>query len=142
MKNSMKKSVVIVLLALGLSHTAMAANHEEIFTSGREWSREMSRREKFISLTAPALLFERYDVHLRHALPQYVSWIDTILARNPRLENEDVGNIFASTVYLFEPENRLALKTMEMNFLRGDMENNTLYPPRLSIEDTPEEIRD
>ena len=86
--------------------------------------------------------FERYDVHIRHALPQYVSWINTILARNPRLEKEDLGNIFASTVYLFEPENRLALKTMEMNFLRGDLESKPLELPQLNIEETPEEISD
>ena len=138
----MKKSILIAFLALGLSNTAIAANHEEVFTSGHEWLHELSQREKFISLTAPALLFERYDVHIRHALPQYVSWINTILARNPRLEKEDLGNIFASTVYLFEPENRLALKTMEMNFLRGDLESKPLELPQLNIEETPEEISD
>ena len=95
----------------------------------------MSPREKFISLLPPTLLFAQYDVRLRHSLPEYIGLIDHILHNNPQLENEDVGNIFSSTIYLFEPENREPLKTMEMNFLRGELENKPYHAPRLAIEE-------
>ena len=95
----------------------------------------MSLREKYMALTAPALLFAEYDVHLRLDLPQYIPAIDKLMQRNPGLQGEEVSSIFASTVYLFEPENREALRTMESDFLRGDYENSRQARPRLKIED-------
>jgi hypothetical protein len=137
----MKKilTVFLMLAALGASCPARA-DYEETFATGREWIKRMSEREKFISLLPPTLLFNVYDVHLRHSLPEYVHWMDKILARNPQLEREDISNLFASTIYLFEPENREALRTMETDFLRGDYEPHALQVPRLSIEEVLQEI--
>jgi hypothetical protein len=110
------------------------ADYQEVFVSGREWVKQMSPREKFMSLLPPSFLFSAYDVRLRHSLPQYIHWIDAILERNPELQNEEIGNVFASTVFLLEPENREALSAMEGNFLRGDYQTSGYSIPRLSIE--------
>ena len=129
----------IVSCALVWPHAA-GAGYEENFSTGKDWVERMSPHEKYISLLPPTLLFAQYDVRLRHSLPEYIGLIDRILHNNPQLENEDVGNIFSSAVYLFEPENREPLKTMEMNFLRGELENKPYHAPRLDIRDISEEI--
>ena len=133
----MKKTVFLVLSLMLLCGTIQAATDYETFSTGKDWAEHMSAREKFISLLVPTLVFNQYDVRLRHSLPQYIYWIDNILGKNPQLENEDVNSIFASTIYLFEPENRLALKKMEMDFLRGDLDDK---PLRLDIEEILKEI--
>ncbi len=120
--------------------TGMSWGYEETFSTGKDWAKHMSGREKFISLLPPSLLFHQYDVHLAHSLPEYIRLIDNVLLRNPKLEDEDVGNIFASTVYLFEPQNRQALKTMEMNFLAGNFETKPFHSPRLTVEEILKEI--
>ena len=126
---------VLLLTALGVADAS-----EETFSTGKDWSKRMSAREKYISLVPPTMAFERYDVRLAHSLPQYIGLIDNILLRNPQLETEDVGNIFASTVYLAEPQNRPALKTMEMDFLSGNYEAKPYQAPRLTVEDLAKEI--
>ena len=140
--NIRMKKLTATLFALGLLTTSVfagASSYDETFATGKDWIQRMSKREKFISLVAPTLIFNRYDVHLRHSLPQYIYQIDRILLKNPQLEREDVNNIFASAIYLFEPENRELLKTMEMNFLRGDIEGGT-YCPKLTIDEVLQEI--
>ena len=134
----MKRGFFAFVLILSLVAPCRADDEE--FVTGRDWVRRMSQREKFMSLLPPSLLFSEYDVHLRLGLPQYLLLIDRIMERNPRLENEDISNIFASTIYFFEPQNREALKTMEMNFLKGDLETEPYHAPRLSIEDILKEI--
>ena len=62
-----------------------------------------------------------------------------VLLKNPQLENEDVSNIFVSTVYLTEPQTREALKTMETDYLAGHYENKSYRAPRLTIEDLTKE---
>lgn len=123
----------VLVLFLGLARSGSA--FEEHFSTGKDWLKLMSAREKYMSLLPPSLLFHRYDVRLRRSLPEYIGMIDFVLRRNPNLENEDVSNIFASTVYFFEPENRDALRTMEMNFLAGNFELKPYQSPRLSIEE-------
>ena len=108
---------------------------EENFTTGKDWLEHMSKREKFISLLPPTMVFSRYDVRLHHSLIEYIYWIDKILLRNPKLGQEDVNNIFASTIYLAEPENRMALKNMETDFLRGDYESKSTTWPRLTLQE-------
>ena len=133
----MKKKWVGLFIGLAFFFAAMwrVEAYEETFSTGKDWVKHMSTREKYISLLPPSLLFHQYDVHLKQSLPEYIDLIDHILLRNPQLENEDVGNIFASTVYLFEPQNREALKTMEMNFLSGNFETKPYHSPRLTIEE-------
>ena len=117
-----------------------ASSADDTFTTGRDWVQHMTKREKFISLLPPTLVFSRHDVEPHHTIPEYIYWIDKILLKNPQLEKEDVGNIFASTVYLVEPENRDALKNMEAGFLRGDYEDRSTRWPRLSIDEVLQEI--
>ena len=118
---------------------AATADTEEAFATGKDWSKHMSAREKYIALLPPTMVLEDYDVHLKLGLPQYVTLIDAILLRNPQLEKEDVGNIFVSTVYLVEPQNREALKAMEMDYLSGNYENKSYRAPRLTVEDLMKE---
>ena len=127
----MRKILFIFVLGM-LLVGSVRADVQETFTIGREWAHQMSPREKFMSLLPPTYLFSAYDVHLRHSLPNYIHWIDSILQHNPQLEDEDVTNLFASTIFLFEPENRDAIKAMEANFLRGDYGRSR--PPKLHIE--------
>lgn len=88
-----------------------------------------------MSLIPPSILFGEYNVHLRLALPQYIQLIDQVILLNPQLEEEEVSSLFASAVYLFEPENRPGLKEMELDYLRGDFGTPPLNTPKLSIQD-------
>ena len=136
----MRKIALRLLLfgAVLLSGVPAQADYNETFVNGKDWVEHMSAKEKYISLLPPTLLFGEYDVHLRHSLPEYIYWMDNILLRNPQLENEGVGNIFASTIYLFEPENRPALKSMEVDFLRGDYTPRPHRLPQLTIVQSEE----
>ncbi len=134
------KRLIIVIFFLGLLADAPCLAYDEPFATGKDWVKRMSPREKFISLIPPTLLFSEYNVQIRLSLPQYIFLIDRIMKRNPRLENEELSNIFASTIYFFEPQNREALKTMEMNFLKGDLETKPYHTPRLTIEDILKEV--
>lgn len=137
----MKRTLALMIAGSILTTAYPAAALDDQFSSGRDWVERMSPKEKLISLLPPSLMFEEYDVHLRRSLPEYIWLIDHILKRNPQLENEEVGNIFASTVYLVEPENREALKTMEMNFLRGDLDAKPIETPELAIDALLKETR-
>ena len=128
-------AVLFVGLAFWLVPARALPAAEEPFSSGKDWLKHMSLREKYISLLAPTIVFERHDVQLRRSLPEYIYLIDGILLRNPQLEREEISNIFASTVYLVEPQNREALKNMEMQFLSGNFETNPYQAPRLTVED-------
>ena len=127
------KKVWALLLLLCVAAPASASDLTEDFVTGKDWVHHMSKREKYISLIPPTLLFADYDVELKLSLPHYISLIDQVMDRNPQLETEEVTNIFASTIFLFEPQNRAALRQMELDFLRGDAEPVTT--PRLSIEE-------
>ena len=131
----MKRAFVLLSMLLFLGGASGAADSRSEFTSGESWVKRMSTREKYMSLIPPAIVFSDYDVHLKLNLPRYIFLIDRIMERNPRLADEEIANIFASTIYLFEPENRHALKTMEVNFLQGDFESKPLGRPRLTVEE-------
>ncbi len=129
----------ILFLGLLLYGPALAERTKsETFLTGRDWTENLTNREKFMALLPPSLVFEEYDVKLSHSLPEYIVLIDLILRYNPQLQEEDVANIFTSAVYRFEPESRVALKTMELQFLQGDLETKPLHGPRLTYEESRE----
>ncbi len=126
---------------LGLLFCTPAAAEKtksETFLTGRDWTESLTNREKFMALLPPSLVFEEYNVRLSHSLPEYIVLIDLILRYNPQLQEEDVVNIFASAVYRFEPESRVTLKTMELQFLQGNLEIKPLHGPRLAYEESRE----
>lgn len=135
----MRRVLGVLFLGMALCAAARAENSKnEAFMTGRDWMENLSDREKFMALLPPSLLFEEYDVNLRHSLPEYIVLINRILRYNPQLQEEDVANIFASAIYRFEPESRIALKTMELQFLQGDLEIKPLHGPRLTYEESRE----
>lgn len=85
---------------------------EAVFVSGREWIRQMTPKEKMMSLLPPMALYHKFGVRFHKTVFEYIDTMDTELAGNPLLEKEDVANLFASTVYALEPENRLPLERM------------------------------
>ncbi len=122
--------------ALLLAFAAVGGAKElETFTTGKDWTEKMSSGEKLISLVAPTMLFQRTHVPLRLKLPEYIPILDKVILFNPQLEKEDVANIFASTVYKFEPESRPYLEWMETAFLRGHLSGDPRFTPRLTIQD-------
>ncbi len=127
------------MLLLSLPSFADVASKQD-FTTGQDWLERMSPREKHMALTPPSILFSEYEVHMKLNLPHYILLIDKLMERNPRLQDEEVSSIFASTIYLFEPENRPALRAMELEFLRGSPENSLLTRPRLTFSDGIPEV--
>lgn len=119
--------------------TAVQAAGEDTFTTGRDWVEKMSSKEKFISIVAPLILFTRYGVPFHHTPPEYIDMIDRILYYNPYLEHEDVANIFASTMYAYEPESRPALENMEreLRYQRGAEDK---FWPYLTLRSRPPQI--
>lgn len=112
----------------------------ETFTTGKDWVQKMSVREKFLSLFAPTLLFHKYGVPLRRPINEYIPTIDKVLMENPYLEKEDVANIFASTVYAYEPESRQALDSLERTLKQRKIyeeEFTASLLPRLVVRTTP-----
>ncbi len=103
------------------------------FSTGKDWNEKMSEKEKFISIVAPMVHFSHYGVPFEHTPPEYINAIDQVLLYNPYLENEDMTNIFASTVYAYEPESRPAFE----NLLR-EAEYRRTGLPLLTIKHLPE----
>lgn len=132
------RKILFMFILMALAAVPCRA-YEKEFVTGQDWVEHMSNREKFMSLVPPTFLFAEYDVDLKLSLPQYMTLIDHVMERNPKLESEGLSNIFASTIFFFEPQNRQALKTMEMNFLRGELETKPYHSPRLSIQDVLKE---
>lgn len=117
------------LLLAGISGVAAS----DTFTTGKDWNEKMSDKEKFISIVAPMIHFSHYGVPFQHTPPEYVSAIDQVLLYNPYLENEDMMNIFTSTVYAYEPESRPAFESLlrEAEYRRTGL-------PLLTIKHLPE----
>ena len=107
---------LLLSLSLIMGPTASAETYSDTFTTGKVWLQKMSKGEKFISVYAPMILFHRYGVNFQKTPNEYAETIDRILLENPYLEKEDVANIFASTVYTYEPESRRAFMIMKMEF--------------------------
>jgi hypothetical protein len=128
-------SVIVGLFAF--ASTAMSAERPDTFASGSEWTDHMTPGEKLIALVPPSLLFKRYQVPLSHSLPEYIPLIDLVLTRHPNLGKEDVANIFASTLYQYEPQTRPALENMEQEFLRGNYHGASTMYLRMDFPDRP-----
>ena len=94
----------------------------------------MSKGEKFISVYAPMILFHRYGVNFRKTPTEYAATIDRVLLENPYIEKEDVANIFASTVYTYEPESREAFAIMKTEFDQENLRPTLLIRKRSDSE--------
>ncbi len=143
MRIKFKKIILSVLISwVVVNHhtgaTEAAISKSKIFLTGKDWRGWMNEKEKFMAILAPTVLLEEYGIQLKHSLLNYIPLINRILLYNPQLEKEEVANIFTSTIYRFEPESRVALRTMEMNFLQGNLEIKPLGGPRLSLEEDRE----
>ena len=133
------KYLVYLLVGLPLILGAVANSYaySETFTTGKDWIQKMSKGEKFISVYAPMILFHRYGVNFRKTPNEYTDTIDRVLLENPYLEKEDVANIFASTVYTYEPESRRAFAIM-----KRDVAQETLRPALLIKTNPSSEVSD
>ena len=127
-----KTSLYIGVLALCLLTARVSAAAPETFTTGEDWAKRMTRNEKLMSLLAPTVFLQNYGVPIQRPPQFYAPLIDKAVAYNPKLLNEDIASIFASTVYYFEPQTRPALDELETNFLRGDLNYHPL--PQLTIQ--------
>lgn len=122
-------SKVLRILALILSLAVPAAADGEVFTSGDDWVKRMSTREKLIALLPPSLLMQRFGVHLERTPQDYIPLLDRVIEYNPQLRGEDVANIFPSAVYRTEPANRVSLEHMERYLRRRrDYESRPIIP--------------
>lgn len=93
-----------------------AYGYAKTFTTGGDWVQRMSSQEKFMTLIVPMNLFHRYGVSFRKSSTEYIRILDQVLLDNPYIENEDVANIFASFVYITEPESRPVFRLMQLRF--------------------------
>lgn len=116
------------------ANTALCHAYSESFTTGKDWVQKMSKAEKFISVYAPMILFHRYGINFRKTASEYLDTIDRVLINNPYLEKEDVANIFASTIYAYEPETRRAFQLMEVELARQDLSPHLVVKTNLSPE--------
>lgn len=137
-KVALKKRVFCLLVVLFLSGASAArAADSETFATGKDWDQRMSLRQKIIALIAPSVLFHKYNVPMQRPIADYIPTIDRVLMENPYLETEDVSNIFASTLYAYEPESRPALDWMAMEFARRKMIYEEVSAPSLVLIKTP-----
>jgi hypothetical protein len=126
---------LLIVLFVTFNIRAGYAN-SETFSTGKEWVEKMSKGEKFISVYAPMILFYRYGVNFRKTPGEYTETIDKVLLNNPYLEKEDIANIFASTVYAYEPESRPAFRQMAMELSSGEFSPHLLITPNSTPEVT------
>lgn len=112
---SIKRLLQLAIFALSLTSAVCQASIDT-FTTGEDWKQRMTEREKLIALIAPTILFEKYKVPLKYTPDRYIPTIEMVISNNPYLEKEDVANIFASTVYAYEPGSRKALDWMAYEF--------------------------
>lgn len=131
MKHLLKLTSIAALLVMMTQPIVLA--QDTVFTTGSDWVEKMSVREKLMSLIPPTLLMRRFGITTRYAGEEYVDAIDKLLEYHPELLNEDVSNIYVSTVYVVEPETRPALEAMERELRYRDSGHNPDYFPRLLI---------
>ncbi len=122
-------SFILLLSFSGVSH----GDYTETFTTGKDWSYRMSKREKFLAVFAPYILYHRYGIPFRKEPNAYILDIDRILVYNPYIENEDIANIFASTVYALEPESRPAFQAMARDLQYQNLSHREVVYPRLLL---------
>ncbi len=104
-----KYMLSIGLMGWVLFFAVQSQAYVDTFTTGKDWLEKMDEKEKVISLIPPAMFFHNAGVPMRHQPYEYINTLDQVLLENPYLEKEDVANIFASTLYAYEPESRAAL---------------------------------
>ena len=138
--NKRKLACLMGLLLVAAPFPAQAAM--ETFTTGEDWVKRMTPEQKFMALVMPALLMRHYRVPFEIPAREYVPAIDRVLLNNPYLEKEDVSNIFASTVYLYEPKTRKALEWMMMEMAARKLYFEKGYSPRLLLTRTKEDLSD
>ena len=123
----------LALLILAIFESGRVCAYEETFSTGRDWVQRMSKKEKFIAVFAPMILFLRYGVPFQKKPNEYIDVIDQALMVNPYLESEDVANIFASTVYAYEPGSRPAFDAMAREFHYRNVGNKEIFYPYLTL---------
>ncbi len=131
----LKRSLFALLIVGSLLGTGRLSASTEVFQSAGEWTEGMSPNEKMMALVPPALIFRSYHIPLRRNLPEYIPLIDRVLLYNPELGKEDIANIFASTLFHYEPETRPALELMETEFLRGNFNTRPANLPKIRFYD-------
>ena len=129
----MKKTFASLLIAAAVmvltAGSSSALDDASSFVSGKEWVVQMTAKEKMMSLLPPMALYHKFGVKFQKSIFEYIDTMDTELASNPVLQQEDIANIFASTIYAGEPENRQPMDRMGAIFeilKKRDAEN--LYP--------------
>ena len=127
------KFALLTLLAV----LCLGADYSDTFTTGKDWEERMTLKQKIIAIVAQSVLFHKYNVPMRKTLVDYVPEIDRVLLENPYLEKEDVANIFASTLYAYEPRSRPALDWMLMEFARRKVLYEDRYVPKLILIKRP-----
>ena len=133
----MKSRYFIYLLTIFLLHSASSYAESDTYTTGKDWLQKMSKGEKFISVYAPMILLHRYGVNFRKSPSEYAQTIDKVLLDNPYLEKEDVANIFASTVYAYEPESRSAFRLIETEVANPEFSSSLLIKADPPSETSP-----
>lgn len=128
-----KISLVILILVLLTSTHLVFAEYTQTFASGKEWTEKMSPVEKLISILKPYITLQKYGVPVRHTPQDYIEKIDRVLLYNPNLGNEDVSNIFSSTMYAYEPQTRPALDALELEFLKMKVKDSDVLKPYLIL---------
>lgn len=103
-----KRFALMVLLTISLL-TPSQKIHAAEFVTGQDWVTKMNEKEKFISIVASMVLYTQYGIPMKFSPPDYVEKIDQILAYNPYLKNEDIANILAAAIYVYEPDSRMHL---------------------------------
>lgn len=131
------KYFIYLLIGLLLLASTSSKAASDAFTTGKDWTQKMSKGEKFISIYAPMILFHRYGVNFRKSPSEYSETIDKVLLENPYLEKEDVSNIFASTVYAYEPESRRAFMIMKAESADGYLKPTLLIKEQPNSEVNP-----
>jgi hypothetical protein len=131
-----------IVLALPLMIAAPSLVHAESFATGKDWTKRMTKKEKFLAVFAPYILYHRYGVEFRKPPQEYISDIDNVLMVNPYLEIEDVANIFASTVYTLEPESRPAFHAAARAFEYQNLAGGELTFPKVLLAPSATDIQE
>ena len=143
-----KYRVLLTTLALLVVSVPQASARVETFTTGKDWEERMSSREKVIAVVAPAAFLYKYGVPLHRPINEYIPAMDQVVLNNPYLEDEDVANIFVSTVYAHEPESRSPLDALEIQLRHHKIYDNSqnfnphLLAPLGSKKDYESVVRD
>ena len=119
-----KYKVLLTTLALLVVGAQQASARVETFTTGKDWEERMSPGEKVIAIAAPTVFLHQQGVPLRRPISEYIPTMNQVVVNNPYLEDEDVANIFISTVYAYELESRSPLDALEIQLRHRKIYDN------------------